>query len=415
MIKRIGIAFLVLILLIAQTLLVTASVPASLVTGDKISVLDHGAKGDGKTDDTAAFQKAINKAAAAKKPVYVPAGTYVLKHSLELKDTALIGQYAGSFAADKCTLPNLLISNTGEPAIRMNNATLSGVQLDCFFGSADAAVKATENIAVEGNNCRIYNLRIRGCGTGIRVNKSGVTGLEVVNLFIADPYATGLDIRNTKGTVLLKNIEVWSASTRDQFLNSGGVGFLLENNETVHMEATCVFAAYIAYDFKGTNTVRITNGCADFSSIGLRAGGSSDVTVTGGTYWAHHMALQTISNAATVKITGTDMCANGNAVVNLLSAKSVEICNSNLRRQAANFNFPAAAIEKGVKKAVLRGCNLMARNGSDASAKPVVTCAGSGDITVEACILQSENPATAKGSLPDSVTWQNNVIGTYTP
>ncbi len=413
--KRIVIGLLTLALLVAQTLMVTASVPSSVVTGDKISVLDHGAKGDGKTDDTAAFQNAINKAAAAKKPVYVPAGTYVLKGSLSLKNTALIGQHAGSFAADNCTLPTLVISNTKEPALRMDNATLSGLRLHCQFGKAETAVKAAENISVEGNNCRIYNVQTLGSGTGIRVNKSGVTGLEVVNLFMADPYAVGLDIRNTKGTVLLKNIEVWSSTTRDQFLNGGGVGFLLENNETVTMDSTCVFAANVAYDFKGKNTVKIVNGCADFSSIGLRVAGSSSVAVTGGTYWAHFMALQTLSTSATVKITGTDMCSNGNAVANLLAAKSVEIDNSNLRRQAEGHNFPAVAVESEVQKAVIRGCNLLVRNGSDPSAKAVITFAGKGDVTVDACVLQSENTATAKGTVPGNVKWSHNVIGTYVP
>ena len=51
--------------------------PASMAapTGDGwISVLDHGAVGDGTTDDTAAIQAALNAAATSKKSVYFPAG-----------------------------------------------------------------------------------------------------------------------------------------------------------------------------------------------------------------------------------------------------------------------------------------------------------------------------------------------------
>ena len=53
-----------------------------------VSVLDLGARGDGTTDDTAAFRQAI----ALHRAVYVPQGTYRISDTLTLgKDTALIG------------------------------------------------------------------------------------------------------------------------------------------------------------------------------------------------------------------------------------------------------------------------------------------------------------------------------------
>jgi len=47
-----------------------------------ISVKSFGAKGNGKTDDTVAVQKAINEAAKTKKPLYIPVGEYKITKTL---------------------------------------------------------------------------------------------------------------------------------------------------------------------------------------------------------------------------------------------------------------------------------------------------------------------------------------------
>ncbi|MFO7477388.1 MAG: glycosyl hydrolase family 28-related protein [Methyloceanibacter sp.] len=49
--------------------------PPSALT---VNVKDHGAKGDGRADDTAAIQAAIDRAAGSKGAVLVPAGTYMV-------------------------------------------------------------------------------------------------------------------------------------------------------------------------------------------------------------------------------------------------------------------------------------------------------------------------------------------------
>jgi sugar lactone lactonase YvrE len=69
-----------------------APVPSDLTPlppGDTwVSVRSLGAKGDGATDDTAAFRKAI----AEHRAVYVPSGNYIITDTLTLRpDTALVG------------------------------------------------------------------------------------------------------------------------------------------------------------------------------------------------------------------------------------------------------------------------------------------------------------------------------------
>lgn len=59
---------------------VTINIPSGFSC---VNVKDHGAKGDGSTDDTAAIQSAIDYAAAAgRRAVYFPAGIYIVTSPL---------------------------------------------------------------------------------------------------------------------------------------------------------------------------------------------------------------------------------------------------------------------------------------------------------------------------------------------
>ena len=53
-------------------------------SGDVVSVMNFGAKGDGKTDDTRAFQKALDSFGAKGGTVYVPRGAYLFSGSLNV-------------------------------------------------------------------------------------------------------------------------------------------------------------------------------------------------------------------------------------------------------------------------------------------------------------------------------------------
>lgn len=71
------------------TLVLTSLVLVSTAVGDAASatynVKDFGAKGDGKTDDTAAFQKALDTAGDAKGgTVFAPVGNYLFKGHLDV-------------------------------------------------------------------------------------------------------------------------------------------------------------------------------------------------------------------------------------------------------------------------------------------------------------------------------------------
>jgi len=78
-----------LVLLTASTLLVAqaqreATINPSPESGDVVSVKDFGAQGDGITDETQAFQQALDYFGTKGGTVYVPRGVYLFKGSLNI-------------------------------------------------------------------------------------------------------------------------------------------------------------------------------------------------------------------------------------------------------------------------------------------------------------------------------------------
>lgn len=79
----------------------------SLVTGDYVNVKDYGAKGDGKTDDTAAIQNAVNavKNSPNKNTVYIPQGNYLITDTISVYSGMVItGNGAESILTAKAKL-----------------------------------------------------------------------------------------------------------------------------------------------------------------------------------------------------------------------------------------------------------------------------------------------------------------------
>jgi hypothetical protein len=83
--------------LIALPILLGQSEPAQVPAHPReLSVLDFGAKGDGDTDDTAAFQKALDAAAQSGTVVVVPAGEFMIRGHLTIPtEVTLEGMWRG--------------------------------------------------------------------------------------------------------------------------------------------------------------------------------------------------------------------------------------------------------------------------------------------------------------------------------
>jgi hypothetical protein len=139
---------------------------------DAVSVVDFGARADGKTDDTQAFQKALDSFGKQGGTVYVPRGTYLIEGSINIPQAVTL---KGAFESvpshngirneglprpgdDGTTL--LITGNRGKdyneapPAITINtNSTLRGVLM--YWSEQDPNLipeKYPWGVAMKGKN-----------------------------------------------------------------------------------------------------------------------------------------------------------------------------------------------------------------------------------------------------------------------
>ena len=103
-----------------------------------VSVLALGAKGDGKTDDTAAIQSAINQGFTTGAAVFIPAGVYRVSQLVLKKGTILQGVSSGTYP---------------------DNDTISGASVLARIANTNKDVL----LAPDGTNyCRMFDLAIDG-------------------------------------------------------------------------------------------------------------------------------------------------------------------------------------------------------------------------------------------------------------
>lgn len=106
---------------------------------DLVSVKDFGAVGDGVTDDTAAFQAAID----SKKSLYIPDGIYLISSTLIITATDSLCIVGNSFGHvnDQTTGSVIKFTGLASPAIRVQGgaigAKISGLFLDIQDSSSD--------------------------------------------------------------------------------------------------------------------------------------------------------------------------------------------------------------------------------------------------------------------------------------
>jgi len=135
--------YLIIILVFLSSLLLNDMVIAIEDTTNKnnmISVKDNGAKGDGKTDDTIAIQKVIDKCDENKETtVFLPSGVYCITKPINLSKSNinLIGEKDNTVI--KCNFENITTNK----------------YLSAIFCNNESSEKDIENVNIENINIDI--------------------------------------------------------------------------------------------------------------------------------------------------------------------------------------------------------------------------------------------------------------------
>jgi hypothetical protein len=224
-----------------------------------VDVRDHGAVGDGRTDDTAAFAGAVEAARAVRGRVLVPAGTYVV---------------------DSVTVPLLVsIRGTGADVSRYGASTDGGVTIRHLARSTKPM------FVVDGNGVTLEGLTLQG-------NGSTAPLVQVVNGF--ESRFDRVQLAGVTGTALLVervNNNLWS----DLFVNncgsadaaavvvrspaSGGSNTNTFTCVNLHIEGSANVALDLAWGSTAEYFVEFVRLIAPHIETLQRAGSGTDATV----------------------------------------------------------------------------------------------------------------------------------------
>ncbi|MFA7421313.1 MAG: glycosyl hydrolase family 28-related protein [Melioribacteraceae bacterium] len=213
-------------LFLAVTLTVNAKTSKKNNSGP-ISVIEFGAKADSKTDDTFAFQRALNAASAKGGIVNIPAGTYLITGSIIIPDgvtlqgvwqaphNTALGKGSVIFATGSADNEN------GSPLINLtSNSCVKGITV--FYPDQHINnVKAYPwTIQGKGTNCSVIDVTLANSYKGIDFGTYS-NELHFVRNVYGCPLKVGIFVDNSTDVGRIENVHFNpNAWTRCGYSNS---------------------------------------------------------------------------------------------------------------------------------------------------------------------------------------------------
>jgi hypothetical protein len=259
-----------------------------------LDVMDYGAKADGKTDDTAAFQEALTVAGLNGSKVTVPAGTYLIAGHLTIPPHVTlegVWEIPPSWTWDASKGSVLLATENpgkpdGTPFIMLNgtNATVKGITV--FYPNqtqTDPPVAYPWTIAGNGDNCSVVNVLLVNSYMGVDFGTRPCGRHFISNLF-GQVLLKGVFVDQCFDVGRIENVHFWpfwtvrelEQSPTTKFMYYNGETFIFGKSDWEYVLNVFVYGYKTGFHFIQTKSASgITNG--NFCGIGVDGSYSSIV------------------------------------------------------------------------------------------------------------------------------------------
>lgn len=242
----------------------------SMVNGEYANVLDYGAIADyvdgaGGTDNTTAFQSAIN---SGKSTIYIPSGSYYISSSLSLPTNGITVIGEGRSKSILYTDQDSFVTTDTTSEVRLKSFGLWGPS---YTGGSEYAINATHDIV----NFLIEDVLVqRGHG----FLKATGAGVDIVKLDVRDCYFYG---SSSYAIYIGSGVSMNSLSFENTWFDVHGISAIRSEgslNTGYARFDSCIFESN-----RGQYTLYLPNASASFSNClwfnnGLHASGDPVVT-----------------------------------------------------------------------------------------------------------------------------------------
>lgn len=245
----------------------------------RVSVADYGAKGDGVTDDTAAFTTALNAVADKGGTVFVPVGNYLIKTHIRIPaQVTLEGVWSIPTAFSQMKGSTLLAvegagSETGPGFITLSmNSTLKGITV---YYPDQKPEKITPYpwciVGGGGDNQSIVDCLLVNPYKGVDF-ATNPSGRHYIRNLYGQPLRIGISIGKCYDVGRIENVHFWpfwkwdeQSGIRD-WLWKNGEAFIFARTDWEYVFNTFIFGYRIGYRF-----TQAEDGCMNGNLLGVGA------------------------------------------------------------------------------------------------------------------------------------------------
>jgi hypothetical protein len=223
----------------------------------QVSVVDFGAKGDGKTDDTAAFQKAIDSVAGGGGVVLVPRGQFLIgSHIVVKKNVVLKGIFEKPTTHTQSAGSTLLAVDDvkgldGEPFITLHeNATLKGLSVFYPNQSDEKPKPYPWCVRGQGDNCTIADVLLVNPYAAVDFG-THPCGRHMIDGLYAQALYRGIFIDKCFDVGRISNVHLWPFWTEKlmKWTSENGIAFIIARTDWEYMRDCFDISYKIGYQF----------------------------------------------------------------------------------------------------------------------------------------------------------------------